>query len=129
MKRSLSLPIALLALAIALAACAGGDGGEAVNGVDGEQPSTTPGEPDDEPTAFDALRDELRDRLMAIGASIGSTPNDVREGLIESCLDLAEYVDMERVEPICRDIEDAIDAGDPGKIERILDHLAALEME
>jgi hypothetical protein len=131
-----------LALALAVIGCADGDGITDSNGLNTPQPGSTAdiatatnapnetiatGEPSDTPTAFETLRDELRDRLDAIGASIGDTPSDIREQLLTSCRELGEYVDSDRVEPICRDIEDAMDRSDPGKIDLVMDYLAELK--
>lgn len=140
-------PMALslaLALALAFMGCADGDGTTDTDGLNTAPPGMTADiatatnapnetiattEPSDTPTAFETLRDELRDRLDAIGASIGDTPSDIREQLLTSCRELGEYVDSDRVEPICSDMEDAMDRSDPGKIDLVIDYLAELKQD
>ena len=136
MKRRTWLLLASLLLSSAVAACGGEDNNRAPPatgsgqtpqaGTTSEVPDATE-EAEATPTEFEALRDSLANRLDAIGASIGDTPNDIRGQLLESCLGLGEFVDPDRVEPVCQDIEDAIERGDPGKIDLVLDHLADLE--
>ena len=135
MKRRLTPVIALLLLAAAIACGGSGDTAE-IDGADGD-PTGQPGETaspvvtliatEDPPTTFAELRDDLLARLDAIGVNIGIVPDDIGEQLVSSCLELQGFVDGERVAEICASIGDAIERGDPGLIELVMERLADLE--
>lgn len=112
MKRYALVAILPLLLAAALASACGG--------------GATPSAPDDGGASFEELRDTLRDRLDAIGVNIGAVPDDVRDQILAECRKLEQFVDEERVQGICGAIEQAIQQGDPGLIDLVLEELAAL---
>lgn len=68
-------------------------------------------------------------RLDSIGVSIGAVPDDVRVDLLDQCRALEAVADRDRVDEICRGINEAIQQGDPGKMELVLNRLAELETE
>ena len=133
MTRQVWPVLASLLLSLGLAACGGEDSPSGPVNGDAPQPSSTASvadatvEANATPTEFETLRDGLRDRLDAIGASIGDTPSDIREQILASCRELADFAEPDLVEPICQDIDEAIERGDPGKIDLVLGHLASLE--
>ncbi|OGO50780.1 MAG: hypothetical protein A2148_03580 [Chloroflexi bacterium RBG_16_68_14] len=81
------------------------------------------------PTRFQALRDQLRGQLEAIGDNIGAIPDDIRAGLLARCHELEEFVAPEVIADICGAIEQAIEGDDPGLIDLVLDRLAELTEE
>jgi hypothetical protein len=81
------------------------------------------------PQSFEALRDELISELEAIGVNIGSVPPDVREHVLGLCFALEDYIDIDTVDELCGAIEDAMDSGDFGQIDLVIDELEALEPE
>ena len=81
------------------------------------------------PTAFEALRDELADDLEAIGVNIGAVPEDVREALLARCQELSAFADADLIEAICGAVARAMDSGDSGLIDLVLDELAELAAE
>ena len=127
MKRRLTLAIALLLLAAAVAC--GGSGDTANGDPDGDTPSpvVTLIATDDPPTTFEAVRADLLAKLDAIGVNIGFVPDDIGEQLVNSCLQLEAFVEGERVTEICASIGDAIERGDPGLIDLVMERLADLE--
>lgn len=141
MRVYLLLIIALLMLTAGLAsACDGGNGAagegnsvgdsEDVNGAvptKTESPAATAEAVQGTPTSFEALRDTLRDRLDAIGVNIGAVPDDVHDQILGWCHELESLAQQEVVADICEAIEDAIEQGDPGLIDLVLDQLAELE--
>lgn len=68
----------------------------------------------------------LSNQLEAIGANIGSVPDDIAAQLIGRCETLAEFADPDEVSSICRAIQQAIDTNDPGLIDSVLRRLAGL---
>jgi hypothetical protein len=54
-------------------------------------------------------------------------PEDVRDQLLALCRELEAFVEGERVAEICGAIEQAIERGDPGFIDLVLEQLAELE--
>ncbi len=139
MKRHLALIIALLMLTAGLAGACGGGNGAGGNGAtpgrtaspapteDGAGSTPTQDGAESTPTNFEALRDALRNQLDAIGVNIGAVPDDVRDQILASCRELEAFVEGERVEEICGAIEQAIERGDPGLIDLVLNQLAELE--
>jgi hypothetical protein len=127
-KRRLTPVIALLLLAAAAVAC-GGSGDTANGDPDGEtaSPVVTLIATEGPLTTFEALRDDLLARLDAIGVNIGIVPDDIGEQLVSSCLALEAFVESERVAEICASIGDAIERGDPGLIDLVMERLADLE--
>lgn len=131
MKRYLAGTGALLLTAVIALSC--GDDGGSGSALDGDDASGTPGSgvatvaSDEEPTDFTSLRDDLIERLDSIGVSIGFAPDEVRDQLLESCHDLELFADAGRVGDICDALDDAIERGDPGLIDLILDELRKLE--
>ena len=139
MKRRLAPVIALLLLVAAVACGGGGDTGD---GADGAPPVVdgTDGDPTGEnaspvvtliatevpPTTFEALRDDMLAQLDAIGVNIGFVPEDIGEQLVSSCLELEAFVEGESVAEICAGIGDAIERGDPGLIDLVMERLAEL---
>ena len=142
MKRRLAPVIALLLLVAAVACGGGGDTGEG-GGADGDPPVVdgTDGDPRGEnaspvvtlivtevpPTGFEALRDDMLAQLDAIGVNIGFVPDDIGEQLVSSCLELEAFVEGEAVAEICASITAAIERGDPGLIDLVMERLADLE--
>ena len=140
MKRRLAPVIALLLLVAAVACGGGGDTGD---GADADPPVVdgTDGDPTGEtaspvvtlivtevpPTTFEALRDDMLAQLDAIGVNIGFVPDDIGEQLVSSCLELEAFVEGEAVAEICAGIGDAIERGDPGLIDLVMERLADLE--
>jgi hypothetical protein len=126
-KRRLTPAIALLLLAAAVAC--GGSGDTAGGDPDGEtaSPVVTLIATEDPPTTFEAVRDDLLARLDAIGVNIGIVPDDIGEELVRSCLELEAFVEGERVAEICASITAAIERGDPGLIDLVMERLADLE--
>jgi hypothetical protein len=132
---------ALVAAAAALACGGDGDGTGANAGGNGGSPNGTPpaatatsllpGGNTDAPTpsSLDEARDELTAQLDAIGVNIGAVPDDIRADLLEDCGALTQFADEDEVEGICRAIEEAIDANDPGQIDRILSRIEDLEQD
>ena len=78
------------------------------------------------PTAFEALRDAFIDDLAGIGVNIGAVPEDVREALLATCEELSAFAD---VEAVCGAVARAMDSGDSGLIDLVLDELAELTAE
>lgn len=78
------------------------------------------------PTAFEALRDAFIDDLAGIGVNIGAVPEDVREALLATCEELSAFAD---VEAVCGAVARAMDSGDSGLIDLVLDELAELAAE
>lgn len=117
-----SLIAVLLALAIigVAAACDDGPNGGARPTANG--PPATAG-------AFEEKRDALAAQLEAFRTNIGALPDDIREQLLTSCQELDQFVDGDDVAQVCDAIEDAIDQGDPGKIDLVLARLTELEPE
>ena len=127
MKRRLTPVIALLLLAAAVAC--GGSGDTAGDDPDREtaSPVVTLIATEEPLTTFEALRDDLLARLDAIGVNIGVVPDDIGEELVSSCLALEPFVEGERVAEICASITAAIEGGDPGLIDLVMERLAELE--
>lgn len=125
MKRRLTLAIALLLLAVAAIACGGS--GDTANGGETVSPVVTFIATDDSPTTFEAARDDILAKLDAIGVNIGIVPDDIGEQLVRSCLALEAFVQGERVAEICASITDAIERGDPGLIDLVMERIADLE--
>lgn len=118
MRRQAALFVAaLLLLFLAAAACGGGGGGG--RATPGNGPTATPGD-------FELARDALVRDLDNIGANIGSVPDDIRDALIATCLELGTYVDQASIERICPAIGQAVDANDPGLINVVVEELATL---
>ncbi len=132
----------LLVLAAGVAACGGDNGANDSGAAEVTQPtasatdvaapfaSVSPAATAEgvagTPTRFEALRDGLRDRLEAIGDNITVVPDDVRNEILASCRELEEFVEREFVSDVCGAIERAIERGDPGLIDLVLDRLAEL---
>lgn len=148
MKHHLALIVALLMLTAGLAGACGGGNGAGGNGAtpgrtaspaptedgagstptqDGVESTPTQGGAESTPTRFEALRDALRNQLDAIGVNIGAVPGDVRDQILASCRELEAFAEGERVEEICGAIEQAMERGDPGLIDLVLNQLAELE--
>ncbi len=135
MKRRLTPVIALLLLAAAVA-CGGSGDTAGTDGADGDPPGQ-PGQTasplvtliptEDPPTTFEELRGDLLARLDAIGVNIGVVPDDIGEQLVSSCLELEAFAVGEPVAEICANIGDAIERGDPGLIDLVMERLADLE--
>ena len=123
MKRRLTLAIALLLLAAAAVACGGR--GDPTGGT--VSPVVTLIATEDSPTTFEAARDDILAKLDAIGVNIGIVPDDIGEQLVRSCLALEAFVQGERVAEICASITDAIERGDPGLIDLVMERIADLE--
>ncbi len=132
----------LLAAPLLLAAVIGGSCGDDAGsqgsdsgpgGVVNGEPTATVASPvetvpsETTPTSLEALRDPLRERLDGIGINIGDVPEDVGEQLLNSCRQLNAFADGEAVTEICDTLELAIEQGDPGLIDTVLDQLAELE--
>lgn len=77
--------------------------------------------------SFEELRSDLRQELSDIGVNIGSVPPDIRAHLLALCGGLELFADEDDVGEICTAIDQAIDNGDYGLIDLILDKLDALE--
>lgn len=134
MTRHVLVIITLLMLTVGLAsACGGGNGaddGESPTGAilnRTESPAPTVDGAESTPTGFEALRDALRDRLDTIGVNIAAVPDDVRDQILASCRELEAFVERDRIERACEAIEQAIEGGDPGLIDLVLEQLAELE--
>lgn len=112
--------LALAVIGVAAACNGGGDSGPAQPTVD--SPPATAG-------AFEEQRDALAAQLEAFRSNIGALPDDIREQLLASCRDLDQFVDGDDIAQVCDAIEDAIDQGDPGKIDLVLARLRELEPE
>ena len=123
MIRSLFI-IALLLLTTGLAAACGGNGTGDGPDANGASPGST--ESRAQATA-DPLIDALREQLDAIGVNIGAVPDDVRDQILASCAELEELVEAVRRVRVCAVVEVAIEQGDPGLIDQILDELEDLE--
>ena len=126
MKRRLTLAIALLLLAAAAVAC-GGSGTGDDDPPETASPVVTLIATEDSPTTFEAARDDILAKLDAIGVNIGIVPDDIGEQLVSSCLALEAFVQGERVAEICASITDAIERGDPGLIDLVMERIADLE--
>jgi hypothetical protein len=109
--------LGLGALALALiAACSGGGGGN------GNGPTSIPNG-----GSFVEARDALANRLAAMGPSIAELPQDVRDDLLSDCEALARYADEDEVEEICAALSRAIDRGDTGTVDIVVNQLRQLE--
>ena len=146
MKRRFTPVIALLLLAAAVA-CGGSGDTAGVNGADGDptgagvdgtasdpngetaSPVVTLIATEDPPTTFEGQRDHLLARLDSIGVNIGIVPDDIGEQLVTSCLQLEAHVEDGPVADICASIGDAIERGDPGLIDLVMEQLADLEAD
>jgi len=133
MRYGLYFAGALLVAAFVAGAC-GGDGGgrdDRVGGGDdnGAMAGRTESPPavQSTPAEFEALRGALADRLEAIQVNIAAIPDDVQKEIMDSCRQLEAFIDEDRVDEICGALDDAIERGDPGRIDRILAELAELE--
>ncbi len=116
--RLLPLAIPLLVLTAALAgACDGGI----------DSPTPTDDAADGTPTPFEEVRGDLSEQLVRYRANIDALPPDVRDQLLNPCRGLEAFVSSEDVDEICGAIEDAIEQGDPGRIDLVLARLAELE--
>jgi hypothetical protein len=129
----------------AFLACGGGDGGDAGDSATNTPQRTTAPtatepatatstiEPAATPTlyavgeTFLELRDGLAEALDSIGANIGAVPPDIRADLVARCQRLARFAAEDEVNVICDAIERAMDRGDPGLIELVLENLVTLE--
>lgn len=137
MTRHRALVAALVVMTAALTAACGGDDGSGNSGgtaspADTPAGGTTPRStatvgPEDTPTEFETLRDELSAQLDAIGVNIGAVPDDIRDQILASCRELATFADGKRVEEMCEAIERAMENDDPGLIDLVVDQLAELE--
>ena len=132
MKGRLSLIAVLLVLAGFLSACGGGNGqvNEEANGTAPgriQSPPRTGETGDATPTSFQALRDNLADRLDVIKVNITAVPDDIQRQIVDLCQELDAFIDEDRVEEICGALDEAFDRGDPGRIDRVLAGLAELE--
>ncbi len=112
----LLLAIPLLVLTAA-SACDGGN----------DSPTPTGNGADGTPTLFEEVRDDLSEQLARYRANIETLPPDVRDQLLSSCRELEAFVSSEDVDEICGAIEDAIEQGDPGRIDLVLARLDGLE--
>ena len=148
MALRLLLPAMLAALAVSLFVACGGNGEtdtpavtSTIEGANGS-PEATEAPPGEEtpgatangagatadgaaatPTPFEALRDAFIDDLTGIGVNIGAVPEDVREALLATCEELSAFTD---VEAVCGAVARAMDSGDSGLIDLVLDELAEL---
>ena len=127
MKRRLTLAIALLLLAVAAIACGGSGDTSTGDPPETASPVVTLIATEDSPTTFEAARDDILAKLDAIGVNIGIVPDDIGEQLVRSCLALEAFVQGERVAEICASITDAIERGDPGLIDLVMERIADLE--
>ena len=116
---------ALLVAAFVVGACGGDGGGGDDNGATAGRTELPPAE--GTPARFEALRGALADRLEAIQVNIAAIPDDVQREIIDLCRELEAFIDEDRVDEICGALDEAIDRGDPGRIDRILAELAELE--
>lgn len=125
--------VVLMLVAASALACGDDDGNSpsrpTTNGTqpaNGEQgsPTNADGEP---PTAFEEARGDFAASLEAIGSNIGAVPEDVRADLLDRCNALAEYADGDDVESICSAVERAMDSGDFGLVDLVLEQLRELE--
>jgi hypothetical protein len=110
MRAPALLAVVLAACAI-LVACSGsgsGDNGEPVR-------------------PFEEVRSDLLDRLDTIGVNIASVPPDVRQQVVEFCRELEPHIGDDRTDEICGALQDAFDRADPGRIDRVVAELLALE--
>ena len=123
MSRRLVVLAAPVLLAAVLLGC-NGDGG-AANGGDARTPAGTENG-GGTPTEFELARDALSEELDSYGANIGILPDDVRDSVLASCHALDEFAASDDVDEICTAIERAIEDGDPGLIELVLNELAEL---
>ena len=108
----LVLPVVL----VLAAAFACGDGtGDGGNGGTPQGPS------------FEELRQDLLTQLDSIGANIGAVPDDIRNQILGQCRALDEFADDDEVDALCTAMQRAMDRGDPGLIDLVLENLATLE--
>ena len=122
MRRSALALAAVLALAAAFACGDGtGDGGNG-NGPSGGTPDANGSGP-----SFEELRQDLLTQLDGIGANIGAVPDDIRNQILGQCRALDEFADDDEVDALCTAMQRAMDRGDPGLIELVLENLATLE--
>ncbi len=115
-----SILAAFAALTIALFAVA-------CNGDSNGAPSPTSPDSNATPSSFESIRDKLYSQLDAFGINIGAVPDDIRTQLLGSCQELEQFANADDVEEICTAIDDAIEQGDPGKIDLVLNRLLELE--
>jgi hypothetical protein len=113
--------VGALLLAVLVAGACGGDN----NGATAGRTELPPAE--GTPARFEALRGALADRLEAIQVNIAAIPDDVQREIVDLCRELEAFIDEDRVDEICGALDEAIDRGDPGRIDRILAELAELE--
>jgi hypothetical protein len=139
LARSLLAPLTVFALATAVACGGGGRGDHAAtatappsDGATATAPSaevptaTSPPDSNGSPSEFETLRDALVDELDRIGVNIGAVPPDVRARIIGNCRALGQFADEAEVEDLCDAVQQAMDRGDPGLIDLILEDLAEL---
>jgi hypothetical protein len=112
---------AIILIAVQFISCGGGSG----NG--GPTPIPIATDPSGTPVQFETFRDELADRLDAIGPNIGSVPTDVQEQLLTQCSQLANFADNDDVAPLCNGIRQAITNSDPGLIDNVVRLMRELE--
>ncbi len=126
--RNLWLLLAPFLLLLAVAGACGDDGNSTEPSATVVLPvETVPVFNEETPTSFGALRGELQDRLDGIGVNIGGVPDDVRQELLEFCIQLENFADGGEVAEICDLLEDAIEQGDPEILDTVLDRLAGLQ--
>lgn len=131
MRAGIAVAAALFLVAALAFACGDGNGppspaDEATQPANGETESTPDGN-GGPPSLFDEIRDDFAGRLTAIGANIGFVPDDVRADLLDRCHALAEHASEDAVQRVCSGVERAMDTGDFGLIDLVLEQLEALE--
>lgn len=122
--------IIVIAAGLAVASCGGGDSGEDPpdNGASPPPTGATTSEVSEgTPLPFDAQRDELAERLDAIGANVGAVPPDVRQELLILCGNLVDLAERETVQQICNGLNQAFLNDDPDLLDLVVRELRNLE--
>ncbi len=126
--------IAIVVIAgLAVTRCGDGGGDDPPNGATpsvtspDQNRAATSTTSDGTPLPFESQRDELADRLDAIGANVGAVPADIRQELLIMCGNLAGLADRETVQQLCNGMNQAFINDDPDLMDLVVRELRNLE--
>lgn len=124
------LLFAAAALALSCSSGSGANGNPTAAVTPGQTGLPSPGPGDGKestPTSLAQARGRLSSQLQAIGANIGSVPQDIEQQILDRCQALEQFANPDTVRPICQAIQQAIATDDPGLIDGVLRSLSQLK--